>query len=277
MKRIIALLASHNRREMTLRALEQLRSQAPVDTELLAVLIDCGSTDGTGSACAALGEWVTVVGESANCFWAEAMAKAERIAQGMKPDLLLWVNDDVDFDGDALPRLLETYVAESLTADVAVVGSMRDISGEVSYGGIKFGSRISRWNAIGPSAVVQVAEATNGNFLICSSWFAKRVGGIDGSFGHSFADFDWSLRARAAGGKIIVAPGFFGTCDRNSLTGTYRDPTLAAKEQWKLIQSPKGLPAGANARFLARHGGWLWPVIWMKPYAKILLRWMTGK
>lgn len=277
MKRIVAMIASHNRGELTFRALGSLSRQVPQGVELLAVLVDCGSTDGTADRCQALGDWITIVNEPSDCYWAEAMARAEQTAQSMSPELLLWVNDDVDFDEDALPRLLDFYSSLPRRETAVVVGSMRDNAGAVSYGGVHFGARISKWKPVTPKTTGVPADAANGNFLLCSSVFARRIGGIDGAFGHSFADFDWTLRARNAGGKIVVAPGFFGVCERNSLVGTYRDPKLNAKEQWRQVLSPKGLPPKANARFLWRHGGKLWPIIWAKPYLKILTRMMAGK
>nr|WP_285245712.1 glycosyltransferase family 2 protein [Pseudarthrobacter sp. fls2-241-R2A-127] len=275
---MVVLIASHNRRNLTVRALQQLEGQTPVGIRLSAVLVDCGSTDGTAAACEDLGDWVQVVRAPSNYFWAEAMSMAERVAQEKSPDLLLWANDDVAFDPDALPRLLQCYDdAASGNDDVVAIGSMRDLAGGVSYGGILFRKRISRWEHVIPGSTASHAQAANGNFLLCSSAFADRVGGIDGAFGHSFADFDWTIRASKTGAVVIVAPGYYGVCNRNSLRGTYRDPGLSAKEQWKHICSKKGLPLVPNARFLFRHGGPAWPVIWAKPYAKILLRLASGK
>jgi GT2 family glycosyltransferase len=277
MTKVVVLMASHNRRELTVRALSQLKNQVPSGVELEAVLVDCGSTDGTAQECASLGSWVTLVEAPSTFFWAQAMARAEEVAQELAPDLLLWVNDDVDFDSDALPRLLATYSDVSKEEDAVIVGSMRSKSGEVSYGGIKFGRRISKYARVQPSSVYATADAANGNFLLCSSRLAKRLGGIDGSYGHSFADFDWTIRARRAGSKVIVAPGFYGECSRNPISGTYRDPALSAHDQWRLLLSPKGLPPAANARYLMRHGGKLWPFIWIKPYARVILRLLVGK
>ena len=278
MRHVVVLAASHNRKDLTVRALRQLEGQRPDGIRLSAVLVDCGSTDGTAEACEDLGNWVQVVRASSNCFWAEAMSLAERVAQEVSPDLLLWVNDDVAFDPDALPRLLQCYDdAVLLNDDVVAIGSMRDETGGVSYGGILFRKRISRWEHVIPGPDASRAQAGNGNFLLCSSTLADRLGGIDGAFGHSFADFDWTLRARKAGAVIVVAPGYYGICNRNSLRGTYRDSGLSAKEQWKHICSKKGLPLVPNARFLSRHGGIAWPVVWAKPYAKILLRLASGK
>ncbi|MFE4834879.1 glycosyltransferase family 2 protein [Arthrobacter sp. NPDC056691] len=277
MKKLVAMIASHNRGDLTHRTLMSLSAQVPQGMELFAVLVDCGSTDGTADRCQALGDWVKVVHQSADCYWAEAMSKAEQTAEEMNADFLLWVNDDVDFDAEAVPRLFDVYSSLADKAASVVVGSMQDRRGGVSYGGIAFGSRISKWKPITPTTTPITADAANGNFLLCTSAFARRVGGIDGAFGHSFADFDWTLRARKVGGRIVVAPGFFGVCDRNSLTGTYRDSGLKAREQWRRILSPKGLPPAANARFLSRHGGKLWPLIWAKPYLQILTRMIAGK
>src|SRR4051794_10750403 len=75
---VVALIASHDRRESTLLCLERLMAQPLQGWQVRAVLVDDGSCDGTGAAVAtAFQGSVEVVYGSGEWFWARSMAVAE--------------------------------------------------------------------------------------------------------------------------------------------------------------------------------------------------------
>jgi hypothetical protein len=69
-----------------------------------------------------------------------------------------------------------------------------------------------------------------------------------------------------------VAPGFVGTCGKNSIRGTYLDQALSLSERWRRMLQPKGLPPRGWWVLTRRHGGPLWPVYFAWPYLRLLLR-----
>ncbi|MBU3702090.1 MAG: glycosyltransferase, partial [Acidimicrobiia bacterium] len=105
-----AVIASHNRREATLRCLRSLAAQrAEGWTMAQVVLVDDGSSDGTAEAIA--DEFPQVVvhrNPAGDLYWARAMAVGAQLAIERGADALWMVNDDVEFDPDALARTVQT-------------------------------------------------------------------------------------------------------------------------------------------------------------------------
>jgi GT2 family glycosyltransferase len=95
------------------------------------------------------------------------------------------------------------------------------------------------------------------------------VGNVDGRFTHAMGDFDYGLRARAAGCRVFLAPGHVGTCSVNPRFGTYRDGTLSRAERLRRSALTKGLPFTEWAELCRRHGGPFWPALAISPYARI--------
>jgi len=269
---IVALLTSHNRRELTLRCLRNFFGQtfdsAPPD--LRAIVIDDGSTDGTSTAIEAEFEDARVIAAGGSLYWARGMqlAESEAIANH-RPNHLLWLNDDVTLDTTALERLL---VAASRYPDAVVVGALRDPdSGEITYSGVRQSSwHPLRTRLVEPADEPLEADTFNGNVVLVPRPIYEALGSIDGGFSHAQADFDYGLRARTAGFRVVVAAGTVGSCRRGSRDGTFHDTTLPLRRRWQLVQGPKGLPMASHARFLRRHGGRLWPVFWAAPYVKLI-------
>jgi GT2 family glycosyltransferase len=268
--KVVALLTCHNRKDLTLRCLEAFFSQTFRATapSLEAVVVDDGSTDGTGEAVRAEFTSAHVIEGDGTHFWARGMQRAESQAVPERPEFLLWLNDDVTLELTAVDRLLETAAT---SPDAIVVGGLLDPdTWAVTYSGVVQ----SRWHPMRTSLIVAgsvplEADTFNGNLVLVPRVVYERVGPIDGSFSHGQADFDYGLRARRAGFRIVVAPGTFGFCRRGRPQGTFEDTTLSLRRRWQLVQSATGLPMRSHARYMRRHGGWLWPLFWAAPYVKL--------
>lgn len=270
--KVVALLACHNRRDLTLRCLDALFSQSFRATvpALEAIVVDDGSTDGTGAAVQAAFPSARVVAGDGTLFWARAMQLAESWAVREQPECLLWLNDDVTLDVTALDRLLATAAT---CPDAVVVGALLDPDTKaIAYSGVmRSWWHPLRARPVEPGDRPLEAETFNGNVVLVPRLVYERVGSIDGGFAHSQADFDYGLRARQAGFRIVVAPGTYGTCRRPDWQGTFYDTRLSLRQRWQLVQSAKGLPMRSHARYLRRHGGPLWPLFWATPYVKLAL------
>ncbi len=269
--KIIAILTSHDRRSETLTCLRSFFSQSAKDfVELEAVLVDDGSSDGTVEAVRDLKQPVAIVMSADDLFWARAMALAEERALRVDPDYLLWLNDDVVLDPDALERL-RSLAIESGNASV-VVGALRDPEiGEVTYSGLdRHRLHPLRFDRVEPAEDPLTVDTFNGNVVLVPRAVSAKVGRIDGEFAHGIADFDYGARVVKAGLVNLLAPGTVGTCSRDSAFAPWLDRSLPLRERASLLFGRKGVPPRSRARYLRRHGGPFWPIFWLMPYVNFL-------
>ncbi len=267
-----AILTCHNRRELTLACLSSYFSQVHSQSmTLAAVLVDDGSADGTMGAVRGRFPHTKVIAASGNLYWARGMALAEEHALVDDPDYLLWLNDDVALDDDALERLLAT--AGAPTSACIAVGALRDpVTGSVTYSGVrKPGFHPLVVERIQPQEIPVAVETFNGNVALVPRAARMRVGLIDAALKHSYADFDYGLRARRKGVAVLLAPGTVGTCTRDGDRRPWLDPTLTRRARFRALFSLKGLPLGSRAHYLKRNGGPLWMVFWLSPYVRATL------
>lgn len=273
--RLAVLMTCFNRREQTLLCLEavwpQLRQD---DLHATVVLVDDGSTDGTAAAVQARFPEVQVLRGSGQMFWSRGMRLAFAHAAEQSFDFYLWLNDDTILFPNALRRLLATHKALQQQAISAIItGSTCDrSSGARSYGGFLW-SRGGRRSLVpvNPSSETAVpCDTMNGNCTLIAREVAEVVGNLDPTFHHSFGDFDYGFRARAAGFPIFVAPGFFGMCSDNPQKGTWRDREAGFRRRWRHLNSPKGSPFPEWKLYCRRHLGVLWPMYALSPYVKTL-------
>jgi GT2 family glycosyltransferase len=277
-QRVVAILTVHDRREMTLACLRSYFTQEAPGVELRAVVVDDGSSDGTGNAVAAAFPAAEVISASGDLFWARGMATAEASAMRSDPDYLLWLNDDVWLYPDALRRLLR--VAEAFPRrPVLLAGSVCDPdTGVTTYGGHRRrDSHPLRYALVTPPHAPTTVDTVNGNVLLVPRETYRLLGHIDGGFAHSYADMDYGLRLRQVGGENVLIPGHVGTCAANNHVSVNLDPSLPLSVRWRYFRSPKGTPLRSQVRFLRRHGGPCWPVFLLPPYARLLAgRWYPG-
>ena len=223
--------------------------------------------------------WATVVAGEGDLYWSRGMCRAFDVALAVGYEHYLWLNDDTCLEPDALQRLLDCHrrLAQVRNRPLIVVGATVDAITKVpTYGGETSASRWRplRLSLIAPSSAEQQCDSMTGNIVLVSAEAVARAGNIDPTFEHAMGDTDYALRARVAGAELWLAPGILGTCSENDLRGTYRDETLPLRTRWRLMLSRKGLPWRSWLRLTSRHGGILWPIAFVWPYAKLVGRTM---
>jgi GT2 family glycosyltransferase len=266
---VTALVTSHNRRTQTVSCLASFFAQQISSlTTLTAVVVDDGSTDGTSNALRRFDDNLRIIEGRGDLFWAKAMALAEREALSQPPNHLLWLNDDVVLDPDALERLLE--VSKTRPTASIVVGALRDPeTAALTYSGVRRRDRHPlSFDLVAPLDYPAEVETFNGNVALVPVSVAQQLGGIDGSFAHAAADFDYGLRARRLGIHCLLAPGAVGTCRRGPASAKWLDDRLSRRDRVAALLGPKGIPPRSTARYLRRHGGRAWLAYWAGSYAK---------
>lgn len=268
---VTAILTCHDRRELTLRALAGWFGQRDHGADLAAVLVDDGSTDGTAASVATEFPQVTVVPGSGSLYWAAGMALAERHARRADPDALVWLNDDVVLADGCLRELMSTSAGS--TPPAVVAGALADPeTGAVGYGA--FAPR--RWHPlrgwlVEPAGRPMPVRAIHGNVVYVPRAAYTRLG-IDGGFAHAYADFDYGLRLDRAGHPVLLTAGTVGWCSRATSSRASSAGSGSLRDRLTRLNSPRGVPLRSQVRFLRRHGGPLWPVLALAPYAKEIAR-----
>jgi GT2 family glycosyltransferase len=264
---VTAIVASHNRRDLTLACLRSFLELSG-GFVLSAVLVDDGSSDGTAEAASAISSQVEVLHGDGSLFWARAMATAERRAMEGSPDFLLWLNDDVVLDSEALETLTATLDGAERRI---VAGSIVDaLSGAPTLGGA---DRVDwhplRFRHVSPTDGESRSVTTiSGNVVLVPRAVYVDVGGIDGGFAHALADWDYGLRARKLGIELFVTGRPVGICQPSTYE-PWQHPSLTLRDKWRLRFGRKGGRSPASlARYLRRHGGVLWPIFWVAPFLR---------
>lgn len=275
--RATAILTSFNRKSNTLECLARLELAARrASIALDAVLVDDASTDGTAEAVVAAFPWVTLERGDGSLFWNRGMHRAQAIAMRREVDFLLWINDDTLVSDDALRSLTHTYevLQARLGQPVIVVGATADrATGALTYGGQVAASKFRpfTYRKVWSSTEPVECETMNGNLVLLPMDIARVVGNFDPVYEHAAGDIDYALRARKAGYRVFVAPGFVGNCSNNPRAGTFLDPTLPFAVRWKKMMSRKGLPPRSWLHLTRKHGGPVWLIYFIWPYFKLMI------
>ena len=278
---IVALTTCYNRKELTLRALSSLFAQTlPAGFHIEVWLVDDGSSDGTGAAVRSFFPSVAVLDGTGDLYWAGGMRFGwDRIVKNCSVDYLLVFNDDISLYPSAVSRLLAT--ANDLHASgcdaFAVAGAFNDhVLGAVAYGGVVRNScwHPLRFRKLTPGGTGQECDTLNMNLALISKGALRQIGFLSPEFTHAKADYDFGLRLRAAGGRIVLAPGYMGECSRRELSNIPHGGSLSFSfaERWRRLTSVKMQPPRQRAVYCRRHAGIFWPMFWVLPYVREFFR-----
>ena len=283
--RIGVALTCFNRRDKTetrLRALFVAAERSGADGQIVVALTDDGSTDGTAERVRSNFPQVQVLHGSGSLYWAGGMRMALDHLYAQQLDAYLWLNDDTVLDPDALQVLVTTLRAKAQEDGRGgiVVGSTRDASGALSYGGLKrkpYRLGALSFEKVVPGPVAQRCDTHNGNVLLVSAEAVSVLGNLDPVFQHGMGDLDYGLRATAAGVPVWLMPGYAGVCVNDKvLAGSFLDRNLPLRRRLQLVASPKGLPYAPWSVLCRRHAGHLWPLHFSWPYARTVLSSITA-
>ena len=266
---IAVLMAAYNRRALTLRALHSLEAARDV-FDISVVLFDDASTDGTADAVRAAWPDAIVLTGDGDAFWNGGMFQAWTHARTLQPDGYLWLNDDVELDADALPRLAaEWHMQGGAAASFILVGATRGHDGRLTYGAQ---NRVPsptalKFARLGVGTAVQCADTFNGNIVLVSRATVEKIGINDPHFFHTLGDIDYGLRATRARIPVLMLPGTLGLCETNP---PVRLDQGSWSERWRRVQSHRGLPLRNWWRITRRYSGLWFPLHFLLPYRKLL-------
>lgn len=270
---LAVIMTCYNRRNTTLTCLHALYQQI---NHCDVYLTDDGSSDGTAEAVKGEYPEVKILQGNGNLFWVGGMHLAFGEAIKNQYDYYLWLNDDTFLEANALSKLLQVHhnLTEQGYPDSIVVGSTKDsMTGRATYGGaVKSKNWYSnKFEFLEPSSVIQKCDAMYGNCILIPKSVAAKVGNIDTAFVHSLGDLDYALRAGKLSCQIWVAPGYVGTCTKNSIRNSWADTNLNILERLKKVLQIKGFPLKSWTIFCRRHSGKFWIFYWFLPYIRAII------
>jgi GT2 family glycosyltransferase len=208
---VVAVVLSWNRREDTLAC---LRSLAQVDyPRLRVVVVDNASTDGSADAVAVEFPDVDLMRNALNRGYAGGMNDGIERALEFDSDYVLLLNNDVEVEPGFLSALVEEAARAPDAAALSPVIVFADRADLVWYAGARFdpargyNGRITGYREpVSRFTEVTETERAAGTALLVSRRALDEVGLFDEQLFAYSEDADWSLRARAAGYRLLVVP-----------------------------------------------------------------------
>lgn len=280
--KIAVLITVYNRREKTLKCLENLSNQTlPGNFELRIFVTDDKSTDGTTAAIKIFYPHVQVFKGNGFLYWAGGMRYTYKQSLPYKPDYYLLLNDDTDLYKDAITNLINC-VNNNASEPCICIGSTRDnTTKNHSYGGYFLTSR-HQWksNVAYSDKECLHCDFGNANIMLISAGVIDNIGFLSESYTHSLADYDYTLQARKAGYEVLLAPGFLGECTDDH-GNNWKSAWVPLKERIKYLKSPTGLAYREYLTFIKRHFPLSYPAaltkLWMKTFFPFLWDRLKGK
>ncbi|WP_289036995.1 glycosyltransferase family 2 protein [uncultured Zobellia sp.] len=235
-KIVAVLLTVFNRREKTLRCLQNLYAQQlPEGIVFEVYMVDDGCTDGTPQAVKEQFPSVQIIKGSGNLYWNRGMHLAWKTAAQTKAyDFYLWLNDDTFIAPDTLTHVLEC--SDETNNNALICGFLSSEKDEscVTYGGRSKGVLLK------PNGALQETDTVNGNVVLVPKIIYDSVGMLDPVFPHAIGDFDYGLRVQKEGFGCYTTKKFIGTCESNPKLPKWCYATTPFKERIKALYSPLG-------------------------------------
>ena len=241
-----ALIPVFNRLPMTQTMLGCLRKQA-LDEPLSITVVDDGSTDGTEAYLREQTDVTTLRGDG-NLWWGGAIDKGLRhiLAIAAPSDWVLFVNNDTQIAPDFVRLLLNAARKHQPAAVGSVVRNT-----DPPYQVLSVGPRIHPWtfdvreirgdelDDVEPG--ISSVDALSGRGVLYPVAALRQVSGMRPSWlPHYLADYEVSLRVKAAGWKLLVSHSA-GVHSRDEYGSSSRSNHLY--ERLFSVRSPNYLPA----------------------------------
>ena len=249
----------HNRREVTLRCLDRLASD-DVFAWASVVVVDDGSTDGTGDAVRAHHPATVVLVGNGHLWWGGAIRLGMDHACREGAACLLWLNDDC-LPGPGTLRLLAEHARR--TGGLATGWATTPSGG--GYGGV----RRTRWGWASvpppPPGGLVPCDAAGGNCVAIARPVVDAIGLPDAArLPHAWLDMDYLYTATKRGFPLDLLGSAVCRNEDNlsAAASSWLLDDASPMRQWKIFLGQRSTFSYlASFRFHLKHWGlWgLWP------------------
>ncbi len=270
----------HNRRDITLQCLRSLSRIDSVGLDVHVVIVDDGSTDGTGEAIGREFPDVEIVQGDGSLWFTAGTNRGIEAALRHDPDYILTINDDEVFD----PSFLQRMVATAQRYPRSVVGALLLLwdaphkvfqvapRWETLSGGYRHWVKQTVWTV--PESAFEV-ELIVGNCVLFPVEAIRENGLMnEKSFPH-YGDAEYTPRMRRKGWRLLVEPGARVFCQPNNLPPTVR--RMPFRKLVRTLFFDLGNANSLRRRFLAGWHGAPSKLKGLVAFPIFLVRWAIGR
>ncbi len=212
----------HNRREITLQCLRSLSRIDTTGLEVGVVIVDDGSTDGTGDAIRKEFPEVDVVDGSGDLWFTEGSNVGIRRALTKDPKYVLAMNDDQVFDPGFLTNLVETAEKHprSIVGSLLLLWDTPHKIFQVApiwdtwMGGWRHWRHQTVWTI--PNKPWEV-DLIVGNCVLIPAEAIRENGLMDSTRFPNFGDAEYTPRMKRRGYRLLIDPRSRVFCQPNAL------------------------------------------------------------
>lgn len=254
---VFVLLPVHNRRELTGKFIECFVAQTYRDVRL--VLIDDGSTDGTGEMVRESLPDVTLLRGDGSWWWSGSMQRGYEWLLQNGPhdeDVVLLANDDITFAPDFTARAVERL---RQTPHTLLGARMVDEFGDVIETGVEANLRSFTFRTAHTADLINCLP-TRALFMRWADM--RRIGGFHPVLlPHYWADYEYTLRAHRLGMRCVTSEEVTICADMNA-TGYHAVDELVG---WQFVRRLFSIKTPLNpvyrTCFALLASSWLWKPI----------------
>jgi len=266
-KRLVVIVACHNRVNNTRIWLEGLDRECPNNWEIKVIAVDDGSSDGTYEMLSASHLVSNVIHGEGSWFWAKSMSIGLDFAvRNYKFDYVIWANDDTSYYPGSLAYVRDNVL---LHPNQVFVGQFVDpTTKQLTYGGQnKKGRHPFKYELVQTKDEGESCDVFNGNFVLFPASTIHNTGPIESRYEHAYADFDYSIRLTKAGYEIQILHKPLGECQGHP---DYISRSFSFFERVSFAFGRKGFPYRSQILFLKKFGGTFWIAYFLQPYIRAL-------
>jgi len=203
---ICIIVTTFNRRDTTRRFLESLMLQLQqFSTSATVVLVDDASSDGTAEMVLKEFPKIVLLHGTGQLYWAGGVRLAINHLSKKLNDFcgILLMNDDVVLADESISSMIE--IAEK--HDALIGGTVVTYSGEIESSGSSLGLICKPKPKLKiANGTVQDCDLLPGHIMYIPMSIYRRLGGFDKNLPYRFIDLEFSLRAKRAGIRVLLAP-----------------------------------------------------------------------
>jgi GT2 family glycosyltransferase len=278
--RIEIVTPVHNRRDITLQCLKSLARINKNGLDVHIIIVDDGSTDGTGEAVSANYPEVEIVRGDGSLWFTAGTNRGIEAALKHDPDYILTINDDAVFDEKFLQAMIETAEKNQRS----VVGALLllwdtphkifQVSPKWDFwaGGFRHWVQQTVWTV--PKRAWEV-ELIVGNCVLFPVEAIRECGLMNEKRFPHFGDAEFTPRMRRCGWRLLIEPRARVFCQPNNLPPRVRE--MSFRKLFKTLFIDLGNTHSLRRRFLATWYGAPNRIEGFFAFPIFFIRWAFGK